>query len=95
MYAIVVQPSFGITRDQLAAILRTDGIDTRTFFCPMNQQPCLLSIPSFRPESCPVADRLWESGLYLPSSPSLPESAIQFIAESIRTAPERLHAGTC
>ena len=41
MYGVVVKPEFGMERDHLIEILTQKGIDTRTFFCPMNQQPCL------------------------------------------------------
>ena len=85
MYAIVIQPEFGLSRDQLAASLANAGIDTRTFFCPMNQQPCLLEIPAFPSTHCPVADMLWTSGLYLPSTHTLSESSIKYIADTIQT----------
>ena len=84
MYAIEVTPAFGITRDQLADALRAAGIDTRTFFCPMNQQPCLQSIPGFRAAPCPVADRIWETGMYLPSTYTLSEETIRHIADTMR-----------
>jgi len=86
MYALTVQPEFGLSRDELMARLKQDGIDTRTFFCPMNQQPVLRKIPGFRDAPCPVADRLWETGLYLPSSHTLPEETIRQIADSIARA---------
>lgn len=89
MYAIALASEFGMSRDLLAARLREHGIDTRTFFCPMNQQPCLQSIPGFRADPCPVADRIWESGLYLPSTYSLSEADIRTVADTIRT----LHVG--
>ena len=85
MYAVVVQQEFGISRDQLANWLRNDGIDTRTFFCPMNQQPCLQSQTGFRESSCTVADRLWERGIYLPSTPTMSEETIKLIANSIKS----------
>lgn len=84
MYAIVVKPEFGLTRDQLAETLLDDGIQTRTFFCPMNQQPVLKSLPGFRDVPCPVADRLWETGLYLPSAWNLTEQTIKSITDSIK-----------
>ncbi len=84
MYALAVKPELGITRDQLAEALWADGIQTRTFFCPMNQQPVLQSLPGFRDVPCPVADRLWETGLYLPSSWNLSEQTIRQITDSIR-----------
>ena len=86
MYAVVVGPEFGMTRDQLSSALRGDGIDTRTFFCPMDLQPCLLEVPGFRSTPCPVADRLWESGLYLPSSPGLTDAQVRHVAEGVRRA---------
>ncbi len=86
MYAVVVHPEFGMSRDELMDYLRTANIDTRTFFCPMNQQPCLQSRPDFRAVPCPVADGLWENGLYLPSTYSLSEEVIKQIADVVRTA---------
>jgi perosamine synthetase len=86
MYAVVVHPDFGMSRDQLMEWLKEDGIDTRTFFCPMNQQPCLLSRDGFREVPCPVADRLWETGLYLPSTYTLAEATLKKIADRIQAA---------
>ncbi len=83
MYALTIEPGFGISRDELMAKLAEKGIETRTFFCPMNQQPCLEKIPGFRKIDCPVADRLWQTGLYLPSAPSLDEKTIKHICETI------------
>jgi perosamine synthetase len=83
MYAITVQPEFGATRDQLISRLAEEGIETRTFFCPMNQQPCLQDIPGFRAIPSPVADKLWETGLYLPSTYTLSEENIHMIADVI------------
>ena len=89
MYAIVVKPEFGLTRDQLVEALWADGVETRTFFCPMNQQPFLRSLRGFRNVTCPVADRLWETGLYLPSTWNLEEGTIRKIADSIQNAQEK------
>jgi perosamine synthetase len=85
MFGVVVSPQFGITRDELAAKLNADGIETRTFFCPMNQQPCLQR-PGRAMPACPVADRLWESGLYLPSSLNLSAETIEHICKRINQA---------
>jgi perosamine synthetase len=40
MYGIVIKPEFGMTRDELSTRLAQKQIETRTFFCPMNSQPC-------------------------------------------------------
>lgn len=86
MYAVVVHPQFGMSRDELMKWLSNDGIDTRTFFCPMNQQPCLRSRDGFREVPCPIADRLWETGLYLPSTYTLSQETLTKITGSIRAA---------
>ena len=86
MYALTVKPDFGLTRDQLVAKLAEAGIETRTFFCPMNQQPCLQEIPGFRAVPLPIADALWETGLYLPSTHTLSESTICQIVDVIQAA---------
>jgi len=86
MYAVVVKPEFGLSRDALAARLAVDGIETRTFFCPMGQQPFLREQPGFQDVECPVADRLWTSGFYLPSANSLDEATIARVCEAIRRA---------
>jgi perosamine synthetase len=84
MYAVVVEPAFGRSRDELMARLRDAGIDTRTFFCPMDLQPCLREVAGFPDTACPVADRLWKTGLYLPSNPSLTDDQVAFIADHVR-----------
>jgi len=88
MYAVVLNQESGMTRDQLTNWLWREGIETRTFFCPINQQPCLQAQPGFRVTPCPVADRLWTSGFYLPSSYTLTEETIKSIAETIQRAAE-------
>jgi perosamine synthetase len=86
MYAIVVGEEYPLTRDELAEALAADGIDSRTFFCPMNQQPFLRRQSGYREVPCPVADRLWETGLYLPSAPSLTETQLERVAERVGAA---------
>lgn len=90
MYAITIGPQFGISRDQLAAFLAANGVETRTFFCPMNMQPFLREQSGFRDIACPVAERLWQTGLYLPSACRLTEQDIVKICDLIRQAPNSL-----
>jgi len=86
MYAVALDGRGPVSRDALATQLHADGIDTRTFFCPMNLQPFLQQQPGFRPVPCPVAERLWRDGLYLPSSPKLTDREIDFVADRVRAA---------
>jgi len=86
MYGIEVTDSFPLTRDELRAWLAEGGIDSRTFFCPLSLQPFLQRQPGFKPVPCPVAERLWTSGLYLPSSATLSDDEIQTVVERVRAA---------
>ena len=86
MYAIAVEDEFPLGRDELMTALRERGIDTRTAFCPMNLQPFLRRLPGFRAEPCPVAERIWETGMYLPSSTTLTEAELATVAEGIAAA---------
>lgn len=84
MYGIEVTDPFPLTRDELRTWLTDGGVDSRTFFCPLSLQPFLQRQPGFRPVPCPVAERLWTSGLYLPSSATLSEDEIRTVVDRIR-----------
>jgi perosamine synthetase len=86
MYGVVLEDEVERSRDEVATRLRELGVDTRTFFCPMNLQPALRSTPGFREVDCPVAERLWERGLYLPSTPSLDRAALEQVVSALADA---------
>jgi len=84
MYSILIEEEFGLERDHLIKKLAESGIETRTFFIPMNQQPIFREMGLFENEGCPVAEELSRKGLYLPSSVALTESQVGFIVETIK-----------
>lgn len=84
MYGITVNAPYPLSRDQLMAKLQAAGVDTRTFFCSMAEQPFLAAQSGYRAVACPVASELWKTGLYLPSSCSLDEATIARVAGLIR-----------
>jgi perosamine synthetase len=84
MYGIVIEPEFGMTRDKLTVVLRQRGIDTRTFFCPLNIQPVYQKLNAVRATRCPEAEKLWRNGLYLPSGCALTDEQIVTICQTIR-----------
>jgi perosamine synthetase len=86
MYGVVLGDEVERPRDEVSAHMRELGVDTRTFFCPMNLQPALRETPGFRDVACPVAERLWERGLYLPSSPGIDERAAQSVVSALQEA---------
>jgi perosamine synthetase len=66
--------------------LSEQGIETRTFFCPMNMQPFLRKQEGHRDIPCPVAEGLWSDGFYLPSGNQLDRSSIARVCEAIAKA---------
>jgi perosamine synthetase len=83
MYAVSVRDGFSRNRDEIQRRLRIAGVDTRTFFCPMSQQPCVQRVPGYRHVECPVADGLWTTGFYLPSSPNLSSATLEMVAKTL------------
>jgi perosamine synthetase len=81
MYALLVEAEYGCTRDELRRQLAQHGIETRTFFIPIHVQPAYFD--AYRGQRYPVAESLCQKGLYLPSGPTLTETDIQFVAETI------------
>jgi perosamine synthetase len=77
MYSILVEDEFGVGRDELMDKMMKKGIDTRTFFIPMHQQPVFKKMGLFKGESYPVAEELSKKGMYLPSGSGLKEEEIR------------------
>lgn len=83
MYSILVEPEFGMSSDELAVELGKQGVETRPFFVPMNQQPVFKNMHLFEGEKYPVAESLSKKGLHLPSSSGLTRDEISYICKSI------------
>jgi perosamine synthetase len=81
MYAVLVEPEFGVSRDTVCVELAARGIETRTFFIPVHRQPVYRELGG---ERFPVAEMLSERGLYLPSAPTLTEAEIDYIGGALR-----------
>ena len=79
----MLRDSARIGRDELATRLAGQGIETRPFFQPMHVQPALLDYGVGTGGSYPVADRLAERGLYLPSGSDLADADIDRVCEAI------------
>jgi len=88
MYSILIEDEFGVGRTELMDRLMKKGIDTRTFFIPMHEQPVFQKMGLFQGESYPVAEEISRKGMYLPSSSGLKEEEIRYIYEAIREITE-------
>jgi perosamine synthetase len=84
MYGVVVEDRFGCSRDDLMAGLAERGVETRTFFIPMHEQPVFHQHELFRNEQYPVASDLGRRGLYLPSSTGLTDADLGYVVDAVR-----------
>jgi perosamine synthetase len=84
MYALLVDPAFGRTRDELRSLLAQAGIETRTTFIPVHLQPIYRAAQ--RGRSYPVAESLCARGLYLPTSAALRDTDVARVVAAVRAA---------
>ena len=86
MYGVVLKDAFGRTREDVRRRLAAYGIETRTFFVPMNRQPVFRGghrrWPDLRGEY-PVSEKLGERGFYLPSGLNLTSSDQERVVERL------------
>ena len=83
VFGIVVEPEFGMSRRELQERLRAKGIDTRRFFTPLHEQSFYQRETG---RTFPVATKLGNDGLYLPTFIGLASDDIARISGAIRSA---------
>lgn len=69
-------------RQELAAALEKNGVETRRMFMPMHQQPRLRS---YAQGNLPVSERLYDTGLCLPIHKNLSVSDVSRVCHAIRS----------
>ena len=83
MYAVVVEDEFGLSRDGLMAALRENGVDTRSFFIPVHEQPVFAGDASSEASDFPVSIELSRKGFYLPSGLALTKAQIGGVCRAV------------
>jgi perosamine synthetase len=64
-------------------LLRENGIESRRFFCPMHLQPILKSYDFKVSSNMHVSEKLWKSGVYIPSGLGTTQSEQEQIIECL------------
>jgi perosamine synthetase len=82
VFPMLVKEKSPVDRDGLRVKLAEAGVETRTYFVPMHQQPHLKKYAEG--QSFPVAEYLSERGLYLGVYPGLTSAKIDYICSVIR-----------
>ena len=80
MSSFSLNATSGVSRDDLMSQLRQKGIDTRPVFPAISQYP----IWRYKSETQPIAKRIGDTAINLPSGVGLNRKSIQYIIESIR-----------
>jgi perosamine synthetase len=83
MFGIKLNRNYPTNANKLIQILKKNGIETRTFFFSIRNQPCLKEIIKKKTPSTPVSDDLWKNGLYLPSTHHIKKKNIKKICDII------------
>ncbi|OGJ16236.1 aminotransferase DegT [Candidatus Pacearchaeota archaeon RBG_13_33_26] len=88
MYGVVLEDEIRLTKEEVMEKLKEKGIDTRSFFIPMHQQPAYVNKTRENVPDCsgefPVADKISSRGFYLPSSSNLSDEEIRFVYNSLK-----------
>jgi perosamine synthetase len=67
VFGVLLNDECPYNAEQLQKLLLKVDIETRRFFCPIHLQPIFKELNPEYSEKFPVAERLWERGIYLPS----------------------------
>jgi len=84
MYAVLVEKSFGMSKDGLCAKLKEKGVDTRDFFYPCHSQPVIEKLYPTQ-ERFPVTEDITQRGFYLPSGLAITDDEIRYVCECVQT----------
>ena len=85
MVGVLISSASPVSKKFLIDKLKKKGIETRSFFMSMRQQPCLKNFfNKSKKNLTPVSNHLWKNGLYLPSSHNLNQKKIKYICNVIK-----------
>jgi perosamine synthetase len=83
MVTLMLDPSYGLTKEQIRRHLDERGIDTRPFFHPLSSLPAYAQLGPRRENA--VAYRISPYGVNLPSSLALTKGDVARVADAVRT----------
>lgn len=84
MYHVVLHKEFGCSRNKLIAKLSNYGIESREAFIPYNMQETFIKKGWVEKDDCPVANRIGQNGLYIPSGPVLEPAQLEYVVDTIK-----------
>jgi perosamine synthetase len=85
MYAVLLNDEVPFDADEFAKRLAAKGVQTRPFFKGMHEQPVYRKEGWFADTACPVTEKIYRRGLYLPSGQAITDEQIVNVVQSVRT----------
>jgi len=92
MYNIVLGGKLSGKRKLIIDELKKLEVESREDFVPFNQQKIFIEQGIADPDSCPVANRLGEDGMYLPSGNDITEEELAYAIESFLAVVQKVKA---
>ncbi len=83
MYSILLEDTFGMSRDELIGGLKEKGIETRPLFYPLHLMP---PYQGCSPSAFPIAEEIGHKGLNLPSGPNTTREQVAQIVDCIASS---------
>ena len=83
VFGILIKEECNKTAEDIMMALKEYTIGTRPFFCPMHKQPVFKNMGMFVEEQHPIAENLYEKGLYIPSGMAITEEQMAKVSESL------------
>jgi len=84
MYAILLHDEVAFDADEFAKRLMDNGVQTRPFFRGLHNQPVYLKRGLIDRFECPVTDKLYQRGLYLPSGQAITDEQLAAVVAAVR-----------
>ena len=80
MFSILLKEKVKHTRDEVMAMLKEDGIETRPLFYPMHEMPVYKDDNA----NCPVCERVAARGMNLPTHALLTREDVTYICNKLK-----------
>ena len=79
MFGVILEDTVNQSKQQITENLLARGVETRSFFRGMHEQPVLQELGLFGDERYPITEKIFRRGFYLPSGQALTDSQIDTV----------------
>ncbi len=84
MFNIILKGKLKGKREEFMNELKKRGVDTRDDFVPFNQQEFFIKKGLTKREDCPVINKIYQDGLYLPSGTQISKKELKYVVKVVK-----------